>query len=409
MSLKKSGIACLVCFIIPVSFLLQGCTSQIIVNRDDIANAFQGNVKIGEGMVKQEADKKQDSENKNSDEVKPIETKNVDKPITTNTEIFISTKEELRPILAKNLQEGKDTVFKASDELIKQGIDKIAINLAETSGFGGYITNVEYSKQINKVSLHFNYKGGLENFLSKFNQADSKAKKVAASVIKSGMTEFQKEAALHDYVVNNTKYDYANLKNNTVPDDDFTAYGVLINKKAVCEGYAEAMYRLLNAAGVKSLIAIGTGGGSPHSWNIVNIGGKYYHLDTTFDDPVSSSGDVLSYNYFNVTDNQLSKDHTWVKSDYPACTSTAANYYIKSGLYAKNADEYYNIVKRGLEKKLSVIRCKTSANDTNTFKKDIIYRVVRDNKNLSYVDLSKGYSYSYDSDNCIYEFYVKYK
>ena len=399
----------LIIYVILALLAIQGCSGKHATENGTLVDAAKNITKTGENKAKQQAVDEQLSENDSSKEIKNIETKNVDKPISTDADKFISTKEELRPILLENLQQGKDTVFTASEELIKQGLDKISINIAETAGFGGYISNVEYSKQKNKVSLHFNYRGGKDNFLKKFPQVEAKVKKVVASVVKSGMTEFQKELALHDYVVNNTKYDYEKLKSNSVPDDDFTAYGVLINKTAVCEGYAEAMYRLLSAAGIENKIAIGTGAGTPHAWNIVKIDGKYYHLDTTFDDPISNSGDVLSYNYFNITDSQMAKDHTWTKSDYPACTSTAANYYIKKGLYAKSSEEYYNIVRSGLEKKLSVIRCKISSDDTEVYKKDIVYEVVKSNEAFNYVDMSDGYSFSYDPNNRIYEFYVKYK
>lgn len=401
--------AILIIYVILTLLAIQGCSGKHAAENGTLVDAAKNITKTGENKTKQQAVNEQLSENDSSKEIKNIETKNVDKPISTDADKFISTKEELRPVLLENLQQGKDTVFTASEELIKQGLDKISINIAETAGFGGYISNVEYSKQKNKVSLHFNYRGGKDNFLKKFPQVEAKVKKVVASVVKSGMTEFQKELALHDYVVNNTKYDYEKLKSNSVLDDDFTAYGVLINKTAVCEGYAEAMYRLLSAAGIENKIAIGTGAGTPHAWNIVKIDGKYYHLDTTFDDPISNSGDVLSYNYFNITDSQMAKDHTWTKSDYPACTSTAANYYIKKGLYAKSSEEYYNIVRSGLEKKLSVIRCKISSDDTEVYKKDIVYEVVKSNEAFNYVDMSDGYSFSYDPNNRIYEFYVKYK
>lgn len=55
-----------------------------------------------------------------------------------------------------------------------------------------------------------------------------KADEIIASVIKPGMTDFEKELALHDYVVAHTEYDFINYINNTIPDDSYTAYGVLI-------------------------------------------------------------------------------------------------------------------------------------------------------------------------------------
>ena len=50
---------------------------------------------------------------------------------------------------------------------------------------------------------------------------------------------------------------------------------------------------------------------------MVHIDGRWYHVDVTWDDPVSSE-DVLRHDYFNLTDSQISADHTWDKSKYPS-------------------------------------------------------------------------------------------
>lgn len=144
----------------------------------------------------------------------------------------------------------------------------------------------------------------------------SKAKSIISKIIKPGMTDLQKEKAVHDYIVNNTRYDEINYDKGTIPDESYSPYGVLIKGTAVCEGYAKATALLLNMAGVKSIVVLGW----DHAWNIVKINGRYYHLDTTWDDPVTSSGEnLLRYDYFNLSDSQISKDHFWDKEKYPAC------------------------------------------------------------------------------------------
>ena len=68
-------------------------------------------------------------------------------------------------------------------------------------------------------------------------------------------------------------------------------------------------------------------------WNIVNIGGDYYHLDCTWDDPVSDDGGKLRmYTYFNLSDEMISGTHRDFSYDF-VCKSTAENYYIKTGTY----------------------------------------------------------------------------
>ena len=62
----------------------------------------------------------------------------------------------------------------------------------------------------------------------------------------------------------------------------YTAYAALIDKTAVCQGYASLFYRMALDAGVDSRVITGDAGG-PHAWDIVELGDKYYNLDSTWD------------------------------------------------------------------------------------------------------------------------------
>lgn len=155
----------------------------------------------------------------------------------------------------------------------------------------------------------------------------SKAKSIVSKIIKPGMTDLQKEKAIHDYIVNNTRYDNENYERGTIPPESYTPYGVLIKGVAVCQGYAQATALLLNMAGVKTIVVTGSAfngyvsGG--HAWNIVQINGRYYHLDTTWDDPVTPTGkDLLRYDYFNLSDSEMARDHSWDRDKYPVCSQS---------------------------------------------------------------------------------------
>lgn len=80
----------------------------------------------------------------------------------------------------------------------------------------------------------------------------------------------------------------------------------------------------------------GSSKGETHAWNVVRIDGAYYHLDPTWDDPVGQTGfDFISYAYFNLTDEEIRRDHEIdAEGGYPlpACTDTAAHYYRSRGL-----------------------------------------------------------------------------
>lgn len=179
-------------------------------------------------------------------------------------------------------------------------------------------------------------------------QIDDEAKRVIGEIIKPGMSDLEKEIAVHDYIVLHTAYDYNNYVNGTVPDDSYSAYGVLFKGTAVCEGYAAATQLLLGLAGIESQIVTGTANGGAHAWNKVKLGDDYYNLDVTWDDPVPDEQGRLTYSYFNVTDEELARDHKWVAGQWPAATATAYNYFEYYGLAVHSADELKTRIARAV-------------------------------------------------------------
>lgn len=154
---------------------------------------------------------------------------------------------------------------------------------------------------------------------------DQIAGNIISNIITPDMSDLKKELAIHDYLVKNTQYDYSNFIAGRVPAESYTAYGVLTKGIGVCLGYAQATKLLLNKAGIEAVVVIGTaygvGGWNAHAWNIVKLDGEYYHLDVTFDDPYPDSGDLVdNYRYFNLTNEEISKDHTWDMNQFPKCT-----------------------------------------------------------------------------------------
>ncbi len=149
--------------------------------------------------------------------------------------------------------------------------------------------------------------------------------------------EFVTELEIHDFIVKNCAY--------RLEKDEFvysSAYGAIVNGEAGCEGYSKAMKLLLDMAGIESSVISGTSTDadnqtSSHMWNVVNINGDYYHLDCTWDDPVSDSGkEVLTYSYFNLSDEMIADTHSGFSYDFD-CDATAENYFIRK---KSNFDSY---------------------------------------------------------------------
>jgi hypothetical protein len=116
---------------------------------------------------------------------------------------------------------------------------------------------------------------------------------------------------IHDYLVDTIEYD------KDFGNDVYNIYGALINRRAVCEGYARAFKDILDEMGIPCIIAVGVGQNSEgvaesHAWNYVKINSIWYAIDVTWDDPVGANGrlpDSIKYNYFLVGSNKLFQDH----------------------------------------------------------------------------------------------------
>lgn len=103
-------------------------------------------------------------------------------------------------------------------------------------------------------------------------------------------TDYDKIKYVHDWLVEDLNYDQTLAKPNIR-----NVYGAFINHEAVCEGYAEAFQMLMNEIGIPSVMVVGTGTNSngqteSHAWNYVQLEGKWYGIDTTWDDPVVIGG-----------------------------------------------------------------------------------------------------------------------
>jgi len=149
-----------------------------------------------------------------------------------------------------------------------------------------------------------------------------KVDQILKTIIKPSMkTDFEKVKSINDYIVSNTTY---GTKTKASPH---SAYALLMEGQAVCQGYALIAYKMLEQAGFDVKYVVGNVNGNvAHAWNLVKVDGKWYHLDTTWNDPLPNRFGASSYDYFLVTDAQLKKDHEWIASDYPAATSTKYSY-----------------------------------------------------------------------------------
>lgn len=157
------------------------------------------------------------------------------------------------------------------------------------------------------------------------------------------MSELEKEKYVHDFICQNVRYD--KLKKSYSHE----IIGPLGQGVGVCEGIAKSVKVLLDALGVWNVIAIC--GNNPekgikyrHTWNIVKIGGTYYHLDATFDN--SLGDEEIRYDYFNLDDKNIFRDHEPLIAPAPFCTDGGHFYYKEKKLSFTKVEDVY---KRSLQ------------------------------------------------------------
>ena len=143
------------------------------------------------------------------------------------------------------------------------------------------------------------------------------------STIPADAPDVWKERLIYDRILIDGYYNL-NAKWDGLANDNWTAYGLLVNKYGVCESYAEAFQTLCLYAGIKCTGVVGTAGGG-HKWNAVELDGEWYMCDITFDDPIGGEAGAAYHYYFNRTSQWLKEsNHDWTNCDFsvPECDGT---------------------------------------------------------------------------------------
>ena len=126
---------------------------------------------------------------------------------------------------------------------------------------------------------------------------------LSITLIKDNLSTLDNIKTIHDYIINNTKYDSLRSDQNILTYKSNTAYGPLLQGYGICGGYTEAMQLFLERLNVKNYRV----SSDNHIWNAVYLDGKWYNLDLTWDDPVITNldADVLEHNFFMIDTSTL--------------------------------------------------------------------------------------------------------
>ena len=161
-----------------------------------------------------------------------------------------------------------------------------------------------------------------------------------------GLSPQEKEQAIHDFILHNVRYD--KLKKPYSHE----IIGPLTQGVGVCEGIAKTVKVLCDAVGLPCVIALSHANPDKgiryrHAWNVITLNGRHYHLDATFDNSLQRGCE--RYDYFNLDDRRIFRDHEALVLPLPACTDGDGFFYRSISL--TKPEQVESRVKQALRKK----------------------------------------------------------
>ena len=167
------------------------------------------------------------------------------------------------------------------------------------------------------------------------------------------MTALEKERYIHDFICQNVRYD--KLKKPYSHE----IIGPLGQGVGVCEGIAKSVKILCDALGLWCIIAISEANPEQgikyrHAWNILKLDGQYVHLDATFDNSLGHD-DIIRYDYFNLDDKRLFRDHQPVIYPIPTCTAGDHFYYREAKLSFTKVEDVVKRAQMSIRKDLPFV------------------------------------------------------
>lgn len=187
----------------------------------------------------------------------------------------------------------------------------------------------------------------------------------ALSTVNSDMTQYEKEKAIYDFIVDNTEYSLDSELNQSLIS--------VVKGKSVCLGYTKAMKYLCDKVNIPCVVVEGTSkDGIAHSWNKVQINDAWYNVDATNSNTAQMFSN--SYDMFNITDELISIQYTEtqiggestskeitsgessIEFEYPIANSIEADYYKMKGLYINSLNEIETVVSNHIKEGTITIR-----------------------------------------------------
>lgn len=303
-----------------------------------------------------------------------------------NEKNVVETIEELEARVVEELEQGKKEFAIYTKNFTSEQLQNINHRL---DGYYGYVDSYSVARYARKglyqtrfkMKISDNYyayhhlKDGLDiDEYPRAKQLAIRARQILKKIIKEDMSDYEKEKAIHDFLIKKSQYGFLKGEQEV---ESYHATGILLEGVGVCNAYTEAMQLLLSLAGVESKIVIGVAD-NDHSWNLVKLDGKWYHLDTTWDDPVPDEKGRVLYNYFNLPDELMEQTHRWERERYEVADSYEQNYYARQGKLCKDYEETKEKIGIAINKKQEKIELLLTEEEA----KDYSYQFILQNRKI---------------------------
>lgn len=236
-------------------------------------------------------------------------------------------------ILSHNMRNLKETIDISDFELTRDELKGVmSVTLIKNPDLF-YVSNKRYTTgliddKVCVVKPHYLYNKDTIDMYS--IEMDKKINKISNKINKS-MSDFQKALIIHDEIVLNCKYD-----SNTEKEICSTIYGPLIKGEGNCEGYSLTYSYLLSLLGINSEVVISSS--MHHMWNKVCLGGEYYNIDITWNDPVPDAYGMAYHKNFLFSDSKA-KEQGYIDYNYKNPANNTK--YDNSALHEVNSKVCY--------------------------------------------------------------------
>ena len=218
-------------------------------------------------------------------------------------------------------------------ETIQKAYDCVLLDHPEIFWSDGYTYVTSYVN--NSVSgHHIEFKYNMER--EEIEQANDEIYQSLLDIVKTiGRMDpsYETVKAVYGYMIANCSYDELNL--------DQSLYSVMVDHSGVCASFAKSFEFIMQCLGIPCTVVRGRltrtsgvlGTTLGHAWNIVNIGGRWYHVDVTSGLSVTSDTEMPDYRFLCITTDEISRTHVIENPvAIPDCSSEDLEFFRHYGL-----------------------------------------------------------------------------